>query len=155
MIMKFVVDLISNFTFVTVLVSWTLAQFLKIFYHRYKTGKWNFRIFFETGGMPSSHSSSVTALTTGVGLQAGWNTPLFTACFVFAAVVMHDATGVRRAAGKQAEILNRLIEDIYSEGEAKVQKLRRIGGHDPFEVFAGAALAIITTLTMYYVYFIR
>ena len=80
---------------------------------------------------------------------------MFTTSLVFALIVMYDATGVRRAAGKQAEILNKIVDDIYANGKVKVEKLKEILGHDPIEVVAGASLAIIITLIIYYVYFIR
>jgi acid phosphatase family membrane protein YuiD len=145
--------LLSNFSFVAVVISWFVAQMIKTTIYRYAEGKWNFWHFFQAGGMPSTHSASVTALTLSVGLTVGWGTPLFTACMVFALIVMYDATGVRRAAGKQAEILNRVVDDIYSTGKIRIEKLREILGHDPIEVFAGAGLAIVATLITYYVYF--
>ena len=105
--------------------------------------------------MPSAHSASVTALTLGIALTLGWGSPMFTISLVFALIVMYDATGVRRAAGKQAEILNKIVDDIYAGGKVKVEKLKEILGHDPIEVVAGASLAVVITLITYYAYFIR
>jgi len=153
MIIDFIKALISNFTFVAVAVSWFLAQMIKTTIYRFTEGKWNFWHFFQAGGMPSTHSASVTSLSLSVGLTQGWSSPLFTICLVFALIVMYDATGVRRAAGKQAEILNRVVDDIYSTGKIKIEKLREILGHDPLEVFAGAGLAVAVTIITYYVYF--
>jgi acid phosphatase family membrane protein YuiD len=147
--------LFSNFTLVVVVVSWLLAQLIKVCIYRIQEGEWNMWHFFEAGGMPSAHSAAVTSLTLGVALTLGWNSALFTTCLVFALIVMYDATGVRRAAGKQAEILNKIVDDIYSTGKVEVTKLKEILGHDPIEVFAGATLAIFVTLLMYYVYFVR
>jgi acid phosphatase family membrane protein YuiD len=147
--------LLNNFTFMAVVVSWFLAQVIKVVIYWVQEGKLNFWHFFEAGGMPSAHSASVTACTLAVGLSIGWGTPLFTACLVFALIVMYDATGVRRAAGKQAEILNKIVEDIYSTGRIKIEKLKEILGHDPIEVVCGAGLAFVMTLILYYVYFIR
>jgi acid phosphatase family membrane protein YuiD len=155
MMQGLIMDLLANFTLVAVGFSWFLAQAIKVVIYRFQEGKWNLWHFFEAGGMPSAHSASVTALTLGVGLTHGWNTPLFTACLVFALVVMYDATGVRRAAGKQAEILNKIVDDIYASGKIRVEKLKEILGHDPIEVVAGASLAVLVTLTAYYVNFIR
>jgi hypothetical protein len=135
--------------------SWFLAQALKVVLYRFVEKKWNFWHFFEAGGMPSAHSAAVTALTLGIILTQGWNSPLFTISLVFALIVMYDATGVRRAAGKQAEILNKIVDDIYSTGKVRIEKLREILGHDPIEVFAGATLAIVVTFITYYVYVIR
>jgi hypothetical protein len=136
-------------------ISWFLAQALKVVLYRFTEKQWNFWHFFEAGGMPSAHSAAVTALTLGIVLTQGWNSPLFTISLVFALIVMYDATGVRRAAGKQAEILNKIVDDIYSTGKVRIEKLREILGHDPIEVFAGATLAVVVTFTTYYVYFIR
>lgn len=151
----FINGLLANFTLIAVVVSWFLAQAIKVIIYRFQEDKWNLWHFFEAGGMPSAHSASVTSLTLSVGLTVGWNTALFTACLVFALVVMYDATGVRRAAGKQAEILNKIVDDIYSTGKIKIEKLKEILGHDPIEVLAGATLAVMMTSLVYYVYFIK
>jgi len=147
--------LLANFTFRAVAVSWFLAQVIKVVIYRFGEERWNLWHFFEAGGMPSAHSAAVSSLTLSVALIMGWDNPLFTVCLVFALIVMYDATGVRRAAGKQAEILNKIIDDIYSTGRVKVEKLKEILGHDVIEVIAGASLAIFATIIMYYVYFIK
>ena len=147
--------LLSNFTFTAVFLSWFTAQTIKVVVYRFNEDKWNIRHFFEAGSMPSTHSASVTALVLALGLVVGWNSAIFTTGLVFALIVMYDATGVRRSAGKQAEILNKIVEDIYSTGKVKVDKLKEILGHDPLEVVAGAAIAVVVTLTLYYVNFIR
>jgi uncharacterized protein len=148
-------SLLSNFTFVAVVISWFLAQFIKVLLYRRAEGRWNFLHFFEAGGMPSAHSASVTALTLGIGLTQGLQSASFTVSLVFALIVMYDATGVRRAAGKQAEILNKIVDDIYANGKIRIEKLKEILGHDPIEVLAGASLAALITLLTYYVYFAR
>ena len=155
MVQELFFGFLSNFTFVAVTISWFLAQTIKIFLYRFKEGEWNIWLFFSAGGMPSAHSAAVVALTLGVALTEGFKNPLFTACLVFALIVMYDATGVRRAAGKQAEILNKIVDDFYSTGKVKVAKLKEILGHDPVQVMVGAGLAITMTLITYYVYFIR
>ncbi|MFH1389232.1 MAG: divergent PAP2 family protein [Candidatus Margulisiibacteriota bacterium] len=129
--------LLNNFPFVAVVVSWFIAQSLKVFFYWYKEGVLSLWHFFEAGGMPSAHSASVTALTLAIAMTQGLNSPLFTIALVFALIVMYDATGVRRAAGKQAEILNRVVDDIYSNGRVKVEKLKEILGHEPTEVLPG------------------
>ena len=147
--------LLNNFTFVAVVISWFLAQSIKVVLYWISEKKFNLWHFFEAGGMPSAHSASVTALTLGIALTQGWNSPLFTSSLVFALIVMYDATGVRRAAGKQAEMLNKIVDDIYANGKVRLEKLKEILGHDPIEVFAGASLALVITLITYYVYFAR
>ena len=147
--------LLSNFTFIAVFLSWFTAQTIKVVVYRFNEDKWNIRHFFEAGSMPSTHSASVTALVLALGLVVGWNSAIFTTGLVFALIVMYDATGVRRAAGKQAEILNKIVEDIYATGKIKIEKLKEILGHDPLEVFCGASLATIVTLIVYYAVIIR
>lgn len=157
--MGFVYDvsnaLLHNFTFVAVTISWFFAQTIKVVIYWIIDKKFSLWHFFEAGGMPSAHSASVTALTLGIALTQGWSSLYFTISLVFALIVMYDATGVRRAAGKQAEILNKIVDDIYANGKVKIEKLKEILGHDPIEVFAGAGLAIFFTLLTYYVYFVR
>lgn len=158
LMVKLFLDLFSSFSFVVVFISWFLAQSIKLVLYRFTEKKWDLWHFFEAGGMPSAHSAAVTALTIGVAFELGTKTPLFTACLVFALIVMYDATGVRRAAGKQAEILNKIVDDIYSTGKVRIEKLKEILGHDPVEVLAGAILAILVThiaYTAYYVNIIR
>jgi hypothetical protein len=154
-IINWTIALLNNFSFIAVCVSWFVAQSLKVFFYWYKDGSFSLWHFFEAGGMPSAHSASVTALTLSVALTQGFSSPLFTISLVYALIVMYDATGVRRAAGKQAEILNRVVDDIYANGRVKVEKLKEILGHEPTEVFAGAGLAIVLTIGTYYVYFAR
>ncbi|MDI6731472.1 MAG: divergent PAP2 family protein [Candidatus Margulisbacteria bacterium] len=149
---QLIIDSLSNFTFVAVVISWFLAQAIKVIIYRLKEDNWNLWHFFEAGGMPSAHSASVTALTMAIALDNGFKSPLFTICLVFSLIVMYDATGVRRAAGKQAEILNKIVDDIYSMGKVRIEKLKEILGHDPIEVLAGASLAIIVTSIVYYFY---
>ena len=110
--------------------------FRYFFVHRH----WNFRRFVETGGMPSSHAAAVAALTTGIGLENGFNPALFAVCLYFSLIVMYDAAGLRRAAGRQAEILNRLMTEHFQEAEADRHRLMELLGHTPFEVFVGALL---------------
>lgn len=147
--------LLNNFTFIAVFFSWFFAQTIKVIYYWIMDKKFSLWHFFEAGGMPSAHSASVTALTLGIALTQGWSSPLLTISLVYALIVMYDATGVRRAAGKQAEILNKIVDDIYANGKVRIEKLREILGHDPIEVLAGATLAVIITLIAYYAYFIR
>jgi len=140
-----------NRVFLTAFITVIIAQILKILYVFLREGHLNFKILTSTGGMPSSHSASVMALTTAVGLETGWDSPLFGVTLFFSLIVMYDATGIRRAAGKQAEILNRIIDDlyqgrtIYEEGE----KLKELLGHTPVEVIVGAILGIVLALMLY------
>lgn len=148
-------EFLGNFVLVSVCIAWFLAQSLKVVIYRFTEGYWKIWHFFEAGGMPSAHSAAVTSLTLALALSVGWQSHLFVISLVFALIVMYDAAGVRRAAGKQAEILNKIVDDIYASSQVKVEKLKEILGHDVSEVIGGATLATIVTLVCYYVYFIK
>jgi acid phosphatase family membrane protein YuiD len=108
------------------------------------TGRWNLRRFVETGGMPSSHSASVAALSTAVGLQEGFNSALFGVTLYFSLIVMYDAAGLRRAAGRQAAVLNRLIDSHFRDSQDDTQRLMELLGHTPFEVLIGGLLGVLS-----------
>jgi hypothetical protein len=124
-----------------------MAQGLKLVIELIKNRKINFRYLVTTGGMPSAHSALVGALATGVGLSKGWSSPEFAIASLFAVIVMYDAAGVRQAAGKQARILNQMMDELFQEGkEFNEEKLKELLGHTPFQVFVGLALGIIISL---------
>jgi acid phosphatase family membrane protein YuiD len=110
--------------------------------------RWNLRRFVETGGMPSSHAAAVSALTTAVGLAQGFGSVLFGVTLYFSLVIMYDAAGLRRAAGRQAVILNRLLDEHFVHPEADTQRLMELLGHTPFEVAVGAVLGVASALLM-------
>jgi acid phosphatase family membrane protein YuiD len=110
------------------------------------TGRWNLRRFVETGGMPSSHSASVAALSTAVGLQEGFASAIFGVTLYFSLIVMYDAAGLRRNAGRQAAVLNRLIERHFRHPEDDTQRLMELLGHTPLEVLVGALLGVVSAL---------
>jgi len=111
-----------------------------------RTRRWNFRRFVETGGMPSSHSAAVAALSTSVGLENGFRSLLFGVTLYFSLVVMYDAAGLRRAAGRQAAILNRLIDEHFAHPERETQRLMELLGHTPLEVLTGAFIGVLSAL---------
>lgn len=123
-----------------------MAQFLKIF-----TGE-NKRIelsrIFTSGGMPSSHSSFVTSLATLVGMERGFSSTDFAIVAVFALIIMYDASGVRRSVGKQAAILNKILDDLHHKKHIEHNRLKELVGHTPKEVLFGAILGVITALVM-------
>ena len=123
-----------------------LIQCYKGFSEYFRTRHWNLRRFVETGGMPSSHAASVSALSTIVGLQEGLTSLLFGVTLYFSLVVMYDAAGLRRAAGRQAEVLNRLIDQHWKDPEQETHRLMELLGHTPLEVAAGALIGVSTTL---------
>ena len=116
---------------------------LRVFF---TTGRWNLRRFVETGGMPSSHAAAVAALSTAVGLKEGFATTLFSVTLYFSLIVMYDAAGLRRAAGRQAEVLNRLIDEHFQHAGAQTQRLMELLGHTPLEVLVGAVLGVASAL---------
>lgn len=126
-----------------------VAQILKFVVYLIKNKHINFKILSTTGGMPSSHSATVMALTTSVGLVEGWST-LFSVSLAFSLVVMYDAAGVRLAAGRMAATLNKLIEDIYENKGHTTTKLKELLGHTPKEVLAGAMLGIAIGIYLHY-----
>jgi hypothetical protein len=110
-------------------------KFIRAFFIRRRP---DFTRLIGTGGMPSAHSASVTALSTAVGIGHGWNTPLFGAVAFFSLLTMYDATGIRRAAGQQARALNRLVDDLRHHHTIDSERLAELLGHTPLEVLVGA-----------------
>ena len=141
-------ELLQNEVLICSLVSWFIAQVLKIPTYLLVEKELNWRRFFGSGGMPSSHTSFVVALTLMTGFDAGFQSVAFAIAFTLAAIVMYDAMGVRRAAGEQAEAINELREKI-SEDQVEEdpfpewgKPLREALGHKPTEVISGAILGI-------------
>lgn len=129
-----------------------IAQVIKFLVHLIVHKKIDFKLFTTTGGMPSSHSAGVVALATSVGIIGGYDSLFFAIAAVNALVVMYDAAGIRRASGKMAACLNRIMDDFYEHRVSSVgTKLKELLGHTPVEVFAGAILGIVFS---YYFHFI-
>lgn len=128
------------------------AQILKVIFYFCTHKKIDFKIFTTTGGMPSSHSAGVIGLTTSVGLIAGFDSIAFAISLGFALVVIQDAQGLRRAAGKTAATLNRLVSEIFEEQNKTnpYEVLKELLGHTPFEVFMGTILGILCALWTHY-----
>ncbi|MFN9173406.1 MAG: divergent PAP2 family protein [Synechocystis sp.] len=135
--------ILHNQVLVISLVACFTAQGIKAIVELIRNGKINLRALVSTGGMPSSHSALVGALATGVGLQKGWGSNEFAIACLFAVIVMYDAAGVRQAAGKQARILNQLIDELFQEEHnLNEERLKELLGHTPVHVFAVLALGI-------------
>lgn len=136
-------ELLSNQVLWVALAASAIAQILKLVIDIARHRKLNFRVLVETGGMPSSHSALVAALATGVGQTKGWNSIEFAIALIFAFIVMYDAAGVRQAAGKQARILNQIVEEFFQEDhELAESRLKELLGHTPIQVIAGSALGV-------------
>ncbi len=137
-------DILDNKAIVLPIFSWFLAQFIKFIIHLIQNKKIDFKKFVSSGGMPSSHSAISVCLATVLGIQHGLESSVFAISTIFAFIVMADAAGVRRAAGKQAEVLNKLI---YSSKHIKVdEELKVLLGHTPVQVIFGAALGVLVGL---------
>lgn len=132
----------NKYIYVPVLL-WFGIQLFKLIYDLVKTKKFNFKRILGAGGMPSSHSAVVTSLATLIGKYEGVDSAIFALSFIVAFVVMYDACGVRRAAGKQAELLNKLIETPGLTGVQVSEKLVEVLGHTPFQVLIGALIGIV------------
>jgi len=146
---SFFPEIFQNRIFLITLLVWVLAQMIKVLLGILKEKKFNFRWFIGTGGMPSSHAAGASALATSVGLEYGFNSPLFAVAAAFAMVTMFDAQGVRRATGYQATILNKMMDDIYWKGQIEEQRLKELVGHTPVEVLAGFAFGVICAMILY------
>lgn len=127
-------------------ITWLFVQTLKVLIDVSIHKKFNIRRFWGSGGMPSSHSATVTSLTTVAALSEGFDSLMFAVCLIFSIIVMYDAAGVRRAAGKQARVLNQMIEDKNINIQ---EKLIELLGHTPFEVFVGAAIGVVSAVILY------
>jgi hypothetical protein len=147
--MQEVADIIHNQILVVAIFACLLAQGFKIAIELIKNGKINLRYLVTTGGMPSAHSALVGALATAVGITMGWSSPDFAIATLFAVIVMYDAAGVRQAAGKQARLLNQLIDELFQEGHnLNEERLKELLGHTPFQVLVGLALGISTSFLL-------
>ena len=136
-------DILNNHVLVVALIACLTAQILKAMLEFVRHRKLNLRVMVETGGMPSAHSALVTALACGIGQTIGWSSPAFAVTSVFSIIVMYDAAGVRQAAGKQAKVLNQIIDELFQEKpEFNEDRLKELLGHTPFQVIAGSILGV-------------
>ena len=147
--MNYFIEFGKNYIFWTSAAAWLIAQSLKVALGVFREKRFNFRWFIGAGGMPSSHAAGVSALATSVGVTYGFDSALFAITLVFTLIVMFDAQGVRLATGRQAEILNKMLEDIYWKKKLDEDQLKELIGHTPVEVFAGAFLGIMISLLFY------
>lgn len=139
----------TEFKFLYVpLLMWFGIQLFKVIYDLVTTKKFNFKRILGAGGMPSSHSAVVTSLATLIGKYEGVTTSIFALSVIFAFIVMYDAAGIRRAAGKQAKLLNKLVETPGLSGVEVGERLVEVLGHTPTQVLVGALIGIIAGLVL-------
>jgi len=142
--LRFFQELFRNRVLWAGAVSWFIAQALKVVFTALLEKRLDFSRLIGLGGMPSSHSAVVCGLGTAVGVTRGFYSVEFAICFMFAMVVMTDAAGVRRAAGKQAALLNRIVQDAMLSGRGfATERLKELLGHTPFEVVIGALIGVL------------
>jgi uncharacterized protein len=146
---SFFAEVLQNRIFLITVSVWFLAQLTKVMLGYFREKRFNFRWLIGTGGMPSSHAAGVSALATVVGLQYGYDSPLFAISASFAMVTMFDAQGVRRATGQQATILNKMMDDIYWKGQIEEKRLKELVGHTPIQVLAGFIFGVTCALYLY------
>ena len=135
----------NKYIYVPILL-WIGIQTFKLVYDLVTTKKFNFKRILGAGGMPSSHSAVVISITTLIGKYQGVGSPIFALSLIVALVVMYDACGVRRAAGKQARLLNKIIETPGLTRVQVTERLQEVLGHTPIQVFVGALIGIIAGL---------
>lgn len=140
-------DLLKNTLLVNAVLSWGAAQVIKTIIYAVANRRLEWERLFGDGGMPSGHSATVTALAVTAGLEYGLDSAVFALAAVFAIVVMHDAMGVRREAGRHAKALNELMELVQSDLSAD-DKLKELLGHTPLQVLSGAALGVVMALLL-------
>lgn len=142
--MEYILQFINNRVFFTAVISWFTAQVIKIVITLIKDNRFDFTRIFGSGGMPSSHAAFTVSLAFAIGFTMSFSSVEFALAMAFAFVVMYDATGVRRSAGEQAAILNRIVEQLGKEHISDTgKKLKELLGHTPVQVFAGAFLGFI------------
>ena len=148
--MNIFMQIITNKCVYVPIAIWTIVQVMKIIIEYIKTRKINFRRLVGAGGMPSSHSAIVCALASCIGKEYGFDSGIFAIALIMAFVVMYDAAGVRRAAGKQAACLNKIIMDIYKQELKEAGgKLKELLGHTPMQVLVGAIFGVFYSYYMH------
>ena len=152
-------DLVRNYVLSAAIFSWFFAQVLKVIFTFMLTKKLRVERLFGAGGMPSAHSAMVCSLAIAVSRVCGVNSPEFALAFVFACVVMYDAMGIRRQAGKHAQAINKLMDIVEDEneedelgGEENDKELKELIGHTPLQVLSGALLGILVALILPFVF---
>ena len=142
-------NLLANSAFVSAMLAFLIAQILKPFVNALFERRFVWHLLFTTGGMPSSHTAGVVALVTSIGLTYGVGTVYFAISATFASITIHDAMGIRRAAGKQAEVINewsRILSDIHNEGQFTPENLKTMLGHSFSQILGGTILGLVIGL---------
>lgn len=139
-------SILQNRVLIAGLTAWFLAQVIKIPLDYFRTRKWNWALIFTSGGMPSSHSSLMTATTLAIALYYGWDHPAFALGVAITMIVTYDAAGVRKQAGIHAQRINVLFEELLKGHPISDKDLREVLGHTPLEVTGGILLGIVVAM---------
>ncbi len=143
-------DLIHNQVVIAAVLAWVIGQFLKFPLDYMLNKRWNWGIMFSAGGLPSSHSSLVTAVTLTIGLREGFDSAIFALSAANAMIVIYDAAGVRRQAGIHAERINEIMKNFFESGQLPEKELKEMLGHTPFEVVTGIILGVAISLALFW-----
>ncbi len=141
--MRFFVEIYNNIFFRVAFFSWLIAQLLKFILALIIDRDFNIERFYGAGGFPSSHTASMLGVSTAIGIKMGFDSGLYALALVMSFIVMYDASGVRRAVGKQAKIINNMLQNIKEYNHFPNDELKELIGHTPFEVIGGALLGIL------------
>ena len=147
-----VLDILQNKALIAGLIAWILAQIIKWPLDFVRTRKWNWSLMLTTGGMPSSHSSLMTATTLAIGLYHGFANPLFALGVAITMIVTYDAAGVRQQAGIHAQRINVLFDELLKGHIFSEKDLREVIGHTPLEVAGGILLGIIVATSQWMIW---
>jgi uncharacterized protein len=142
--------LFSNQALIAGLSAWAFAQIIKVPLNYLATREWDWALLLRAGGMPSSHSALVAATTHTIGLIQGFDTALFALSVAIAVIVIYDATGIRRQAGKHAEIINAMVRDLASGHPLQEEQLREVLGHTPLEALGGMLLGLLFSQVLWF-----
>ena len=138
----------ANKVLLAALTAWSIAQVIKVPLEYLLHRDWDWSLLFSAGGMPSSHTALVVGGALGIGLQEGFDNPLFALAVFFAMVVIYDAIGVRRQAGDHARVLNLMIDELLTGHPLAEKELKEVLGHTPREVVGGGILGLVVPLLM-------
>ncbi len=144
-------DVLANAPFVSAALAFIIAQLFKPFINAIFERRLDWNLLLSTGGMPSSHTAGVIALVTSIGFTQGVGTVSFAIAATFAAIVIHDAMGIRRAAGRQAEVINewsRILSDLHREGQFTPENLKTMLGHSFSQILGGILLGLLVGLAV-------
>jgi len=141
-----------NYVLVAALTAWAIASALKVPIEYLQTHRWNWSLLVQAGGMPSSHSALIVGITHAIGLSVGFGTPLFALAFAMTMIVIYDATGIRRQAGRHAELINAMINDLAAGHPLKQEQLREVLGHTPLQALGGIILGIVVAQLIWMVW---